>query len=238
MELEQWVRGLGALTIEGTPDVAEKPSWGRQARRQKTRLTVQDLPPETIRLEMDGCPFFVLLRDKKVYMSYLAPSGTACIKGVRPSGAKEAALQLAGLVSFSGCAWPDRSVALACNWPNVAAPPMALIALNKTAPRLTASSATKCPQGRSDDSFKRHSVARTEGAKAMLPSDAVAVTSAGRTCYVLLKENLAFMQVESWDASTAHLREVTDLARKKRLMETAKEQTANAGRAHPFQSFG
>jgi len=232
------VRGLGALTSEGTHDAPEKPSWGRQARRQKTRLTVQDLPPETIRLEIDGCPFFVLLRDKKVYMSYLAPSGSACIKGVKSSGAKEAALQLARLVSSNGSKWLDRRVALACNWPNLLAPPVALIALNKTAPRLTALSATKRHQGRSDDSFKRHSVARTQGATAMLPSDAVAVTSAGRTCYVLLKENLVFMKVEAWDASTAYLREVTDVARKEQLMAAAKEKTANPDLAHPFQRLG
>src|SRR5687768_15393325 len=140
MELEQWVRGLGARTIEVTRDVEEKPFRAPQARRQKSRLTIQDLPPEIIRLEINGCPFYVVLRDEKVYMSYLASSGATCIKRVRPGGPKEAALQLARLLYLSGGEWPDRSVSLACNWPNVAAPPVALIVLNKTVPRLTASS--------------------------------------------------------------------------------------------------
>jgi hypothetical protein len=99
MELEQWVRGLGARTTEVTRDLEEKPFRAPQARRQKSHLTVQDLPRETIRLELDGRPFYVVLRDEKVYMSYLAPSAGTCIKKVRPGGAKEAALQLARLLS-------------------------------------------------------------------------------------------------------------------------------------------
>ena len=236
-ELEWWVRGLGARSIEVTQDVEEKRWPTSHARRQKTKLVAEALPPETIRLEIDGRPFFVVLRDEKVYMSYLTTSGTTCIKGVKSRGAKEAALELARLIHFGACDWPDRNVAQACNWPNVVAPPVTLVTLNKAPRSLLDSSATKNPKSRSRGSLEPDEVARTEVAVAMLPGDAVKVKAANRIHYVLLAQNLVFMRVESWNASTAYLREITDLARKKKVIDIAKQQVGHGGGVHPFRCF-
>jgi hypothetical protein len=238
MKLEQWVRGLGARTVDAPPAVEEKPVQSPPRRRQKTHLTLQDLPRETIHLEMNGRPFFVVLRDEKVYMSYRTSSGTTCVKGVKPRGAKEAALALARLLHLSKGEWPDRNVALACNWPNVVAPPLALVALNKTAPRWTATSVTKSTRESPHGSLEFDGVARTRFPMAMLPSDAVQVKVANRLCYVLLNAKLVFMRVESWNASAAYLREITDLSRKNRLVALAQEQVANGGNGRLLPNFG
>lgn len=225
-ELARWVRGLGARTIEVTTVVEDLPLKVPQARKQKTRLSACDLPPETIRLEIDGRPFHVVLRDEKVYMSYRTPSGTTSVKGVKSRGAKEVALELASHVRLSGSEWPDRSVALACNWPNNGSPRLTIAVLGDPAD----------PEASPD--FKPHNVVQTEIAMASLPGDAIEVTVANRVCYVLLEQNMVFMRVESWNGSSAYLREITTMARKKRLIAIAEEQVVSSGRARLFPHFG
>lgn len=209
-ELARWVRGLGARTIEVTRVVEEEPLRAPEAQKRKTHLTAGDLPPEAIRLEINGRPFYVLLRDEEVYMAYVTRLGHVCVRGVRSRDTREAALELAWLVHSSGGKWADRNAALACNWPNVVAPPLALVEL-------------------------RTAAERTEGTTATLPGGAVQVNTAHSIFYVLPERNLVFIRVESWDASTFYLREVMVLTRKKRLIAIAEKQ---GGSVRLFRSLG
>jgi hypothetical protein len=43
--------------------------------------------------------------------------------------------------------------------------------------------------------------------------------------------------MESWNASTAYLREITDATRKRRLVAIAEKQVASGGRVRRFPSF-
>jgi len=95
-----------------------RPARAPRPPRQKTHLTVDDLPFETLPLEINGRPYYVVLRDRKVYMAQMTPSIPVRIRRVKARGAKETALELAQLIHQSGREWPDRHVALACNWPN------------------------------------------------------------------------------------------------------------------------
>lgn len=233
-ELEPWVRGLGARTSDVAQCAGEEALRPPQAGKQKKHLTAASLPPETIRLEINGRPFFVVLRDERVYMAYVTGRKHVAIKGVKARGAVATALELARLLHLEGSAWPDRNVALACNWPNVVAPPLALVALKKkTVPRLTAPSATRSTHKPPQVSLQLGGAPRAEVAKHMLPGDAVEVKAADRTFYVLLEQNMAFMHVETWKASTAYLSEVTDLARKRRLIASAKEQVGSGSHGRP-----
>jgi len=225
-ELARWVRGLGARTIDVPRTIEELPLKIPEASKHKTRLSASDLPPETIRLEVNGRPFHVVLRDEKVYMSYRTASRTTSVKGVKSRGAKEAALELASLVRLSGGEWPDRSVALACKWPY------------DGAPRLTFAALDDPPDPGASTDFKARNVAQAEIAMASLPSDAIEVIASNRVCYVLLERKMVFMRVESWNGSTAYLREITTMARKKRLIALAEEQVANRGRDRLFPNFG